>query len=86
VALFFPHSWIVGNGYGIIIDWTRPRLRGLGNHQEGWHGHLRTDRGRWQSDLPAALVSEIESTWGNLMLTLGYPLVTSEVSQRNSVR
>jgi hypothetical protein len=32
--------------------------------------------GRWQSDLTAALVSKIESAWGNLILTLGYPLVT----------
>jgi hypothetical protein len=42
--------------------------------------------GRWQSDLPAGLVSKIESTWGNLMLTLGYPLVSGEVSQASSVR
>lgn len=42
--------------------------------------------GRWQSDLPGPLVSKIESTWGNLMLTLGYPLVASEVSQTHSLR
>jgi hypothetical protein len=42
--------------------------------------------GRWQSDLPAGLVSKIESTWGNLMVTLGYPLVTGEVSRASSVR
>lgn len=32
--------------------------------------------GLWQSQLPIALVSKIESTWGTLMLTLGYPLLT----------
>ncbi len=42
--------------------------------------------GRWRSELPAALASKIESTWGDLMLTLGYPLVTSEVSQTHSAR
>jgi hypothetical protein len=42
--------------------------------------------GRWQADLPAALVSRIELTWGSLMLALGYTLVTTERSQINSVR
>jgi hypothetical protein len=42
--------------------------------------------GRWQSDLPPALASKIESTWGNLMLTLGYPLMTSEIGQTHSTR
>ena len=42
--------------------------------------------GRWQSDLTAALVSKIESTWGDLMSTLGYPLVTGEGSQTHSSR
>lgn len=37
--------------------------------------------GRWQSDLPAALVAKIESTWGDLMLTLGYSPMASEFSQ-----
>jgi hypothetical protein len=40
--------------------------------------------GRWQSGLAGALVSKIESTWGNLMSTLGYPVVTSEVGQTHS--
>jgi hypothetical protein len=34
--------------------------------------------GRWQSDLTTALVSKIESTWGDLMSTLGYRLATRE--------
>jgi hypothetical protein len=42
--------------------------------------------GRWQSDLPAALVSKIESTWGDLMSTLGYPLMASEFSRTHSTR
>jgi estrone sulfotransferase len=42
--------------------------------------------GRWQSDLPHALVLKIESTWGNLISALGYPSVTSEVSQTHSLR
>ncbi len=42
--------------------------------------------GQWQSDLPAPLAAKIESTWGNLMLMLGYPLLTSEVSQTHSAR
>jgi hypothetical protein len=42
--------------------------------------------GRWQSDLPEPLVTKIESTWGNLMLRLGYPLVASEVSQTEPAR
>jgi len=41
--------------------------------------------GRWQSDLPGPLVSKIESTWGNLMTTLGYPLMASEPSQPYSI-
>jgi hypothetical protein len=40
--------------------------------------------GRWQSDLPVALVSKIESTWGDLMSTLGYSLVTREAGQTPS--
>jgi len=36
--------------------------------------------GQWRSNLPEHLVSKIEATWGNLMLTLGYSLVTTEVS------
>jgi hypothetical protein len=42
--------------------------------------------GQWQSDLPANLVSKIESRWGNLMLTLGYPLAPSPVGQTNLSR
>jgi Sulfotransferase domain len=42
--------------------------------------------GRWQSELPAALVAKIESTWGDLLSTLGYPLVTNEVGQTHSTR
>jgi hypothetical protein len=42
--------------------------------------------GRWQSDLPANLVSKIESTWGDLMQTLGYALVTSHVGQTSLSR
>jgi hypothetical protein len=42
--------------------------------------------GRWQSELPEALVSKIESTWGNLMSVLGYPPVTSDVSPSHSLR
>jgi hypothetical protein len=42
--------------------------------------------GQWQSDLPAALVSKIESTWGNLMLMLGYAPMASAVSQTHTVR
>jgi hypothetical protein len=34
--------------------------------------------GRWQSELPPALAAKIESTWRNLMSTLGYPLVTEQ--------
>jgi hypothetical protein len=40
--------------------------------------------GQWQSDLAPALVSKIESTWGDLMSTLGYALVTSEGGQAHS--
>jgi hypothetical protein len=40
--------------------------------------------GRWQTALPGPLVSKIESTWGNLMLRLGYPLVMNEVSETHS--
>lgn len=32
--------------------------------------------GRWESELPAALVAKIESAWGTLMSTLGYSLAT----------
>jgi Sulfotransferase domain len=42
--------------------------------------------GRWQSDLPEPLVSKIEATWGDLMLTLGYPLVSNRASETHSVR
>ncbi|HZW95576.1 MAG TPA: sulfotransferase domain-containing protein [Candidatus Eremiobacteraceae bacterium] len=41
--------------------------------------------GRWQSELTGTLVSKIESTWGDLMSTLGYPLVASEGSKTHSV-
>jgi|SRR5579863_9643267 len=42
--------------------------------------------GRWQSDLPANLVLKIESAWGNLMSTLGYPLMAGELSHTHSSR
>jgi len=32
--------------------------------------------GRWHSELPDSLVAKIESTWGSLMSSLGYPLQT----------
>lgn len=41
---------------------------------------------RWRSELPEALVSKIESRWGDLMLTLGYSLAGSEFGQTHSVR
>jgi hypothetical protein len=42
--------------------------------------------GRWQSDLPPALAAKIESTWGNLMVMLGYPLSASDISWPHSAR
>jgi Sulfotransferase domain len=42
--------------------------------------------GRWQSDLPEALVAKIESTWGSLMTALRYPLLVHEDSPTHSTR
>jgi hypothetical protein len=40
--------------------------------------------GRWHSDLPAPLAAKIESTWGDIMSTLGYPLIASETQLTHS--
>jgi hypothetical protein len=40
--------------------------------------------GRWRSELPAALASKIESTWGDLMLKLGYELTANDLSETHS--
>jgi hypothetical protein len=42
--------------------------------------------GQWQSQLPVELALKIESAWGNLMSTLGYPLMAGELSQTQSAR
>ena len=36
--------------------------------------------GRWQTELPQALVGKIESAWGKLMVSLGYSLHSTSVS------
>jgi Sulfotransferase domain len=43
------------------------------------------EMGRWQSALPPDLAVKIESKWGTLLSTLGYPL-SHELSQTHSAR
>ena len=40
--------------------------------------------GTWQSEMPAAAVQQIESSWGSLMQTLGYPLSSQPATVRES--
>jgi Sulfotransferase domain len=42
--------------------------------------------GQWQTDLPRPLAAKIESSWGNIMAALGYPVSSSQVSHIHSLR
>jgi hypothetical protein len=41
--------------------------------------------GGWRSKLPAPCIAKIESTWGNLMTTLGYELVSAPATPVNAM-
>ena len=41
--------------------------------------------GGWRSKLPAPCIAKIESTWGNLMTTLGYELVSASTPPVNAM-
>ncbi len=42
----------------------------------------RAKSGGWRTSLPERCVRQIEAAWGDLMTTLGYPLVTANEPQR----
>ena len=37
---------------------------------------VRVTKRSWKTDLPERSVQQIEAAWGDLMISLGYPLVT----------
>jgi hypothetical protein len=42
---------------------------------------VRATKRTWRTDLPECSVLQIEAAWGDLMVSLGYPLVTDRAPE-----
>jgi hypothetical protein len=74
-----------------VANSSSKRMRQLEKEQEGqWVAtkkhrkdipFVRSAKRIWRTDLPEPSVRKIEAAWGDLMVSLGYPLVTDRVPE-----